>query len=229
MLLRRKPCARRLVNREQVAVLDVQNDDADAIAVLGLLQDGLDEKDGIGRFRRQPGNAGDVDVGAFGSEDVAAVEIDDRPRPVRHLYQAGRYSIAFGNLVDTERRVDADLIGKAHRTVVHHRHIDVPVVGKDGGTSDGRALPSRVGLAGYLTEVVGDEVGEVRRRVGAVLQRRDDAKGAARAFRSHLFRLHDIKRVDDDAGRKPEGELVGCVRLIGRRRRQADHGSGVGL
>jgi hypothetical protein len=48
----------------------------------------------------------------------------------------------------------------------------------------------------------------VRRGIGGVLKCGHDAKSSARPVVGNLLSLHDVKGVDDNAGRKPKSETV---------------------
>ena len=199
----------RLVNHQQVAVLDVEQNHGNVRGV-GALKDGLDQEHAIRGLGRQARDAGDVDVGCLRPHHVGQVNVGHCPCAVAHLDQPGRDAAILAHLVNAQRTVDACLVREAYQSFVGHRHIDVGVVAQHPGPRHGRALTQGVRLLRQLPKVVGDKVGEVRGRVGAVLQPQHQPVGVAILV---LLGLYDVKGIDDDLRGQPEGELLRGVRV----------------
>ncbi len=111
--------------------------------------------------------------------------------------------------------MDAFFVGEPDRSVASNGHVDVFVVGQNRNFRDSCPLPNGVRLASHLPEIVGDVVGKMRRGIGGVLKCGHDAKGSAHPVVGNLLSLHDVKGVDDNAGRKPKSETVRTGRLSG--------------
>src|SRR5215208_6752469 len=154
------------------------------------------------------------------AEDEVPVEIGDGLGAVAHLDEARRHPPPGRHVLDSQSAVNGLLVREVNLLLILDWHVDVAVIGKDHGLCNVSPLAGSLWLlAQTLTEIVGNIVRQVTRRISHVIHIGDQTVSFAVLL---LFGGDDVEGIDPAIRAEPEAKTFRGIRLLLRGRPPAD-------